>query len=99
MSNVYYSPTQMTAPVADTTAGLFTFTTPVSHLFVGNYSGQPIYIRFNADEAAVATHDYYLANNGVRTFPAADYGLRNFTTVSVWFPSGATVGNFEIRGA
>ena len=99
MGNEYRTPTKTTNPVADTTAGLWTFATPASFLLLTNRSGQTIYVRFNSSSAAsVATHDLSLANGATLNMNQANYGVGNFATVGVWFPSGATVGNFTIRG-
>lgn len=101
MSNELNTPTETTAPVADTTSGLWTFTTPASRLFLNNRSGQTIYIRFNGAAASVATHDLALVD-GAFTNPvlrSEDVGVGTFGTVSVWFPATATVGAFNIRGA
>jgi len=99
MANEYATPTQTTAPVANTTAGLWTFGTPASHLQLTNLSGQTIYVRFNSGSAASASaYDLILVNNGTIHIKAGDYGLGAFSTVSVWFPTGATVGSFAIRG-
>ena len=99
MGNEYIAPTQTTAPVADTTSGLWTFTSPASKLLLTNRSGQTIYVRFNsASAASVATHDFSLVNAESKNLKASDLGVGDFTTVSVWFPVTATVANFTIRG-
>lgn len=95
----YRTPTETTAPVANTTAGLWTFGTPAGHLLLSNTSGQRIYVRLNSASAASATaHDFSMADGASSALKPADYGVRDFSTVSVWFPTGATVGNFTIRG-
>jgi len=99
MAVTYATPTQTTAPVANTTAGLWTFTPPASVLFLNNRSGQTINVRFNAAGAAVATHDFQMLNAATATLKASDYGVGTFSTVSVWFPTSATVASFNIRGA
>ncbi len=95
----YRAGTQATEPVANTTAGKWTFAPGASHLLLSNLSGETVYIRFNsASAAAVATHDYVLATGGSVNLEAADLGVVAFDTVSVWFPSGATVTSWAIRG-
>ena len=97
----FRTPTQTTAPVADTTAGLWTFGTPASHVIITNTSGQTINVRLNSASAAAATmgsHDLIIANAGQLVIKASDYGLHKIKTVGVWFPAAATVGNFNIRG-
>lgn len=98
-NNQYVTPTETTAPVANTTAGLWTFPAPASRLFLNNRSGQIIYTRFNVAGAAVATHDHTLANGASANLKAEDLGIGSFALVSVWFPTSATVGSFNIRGA
>jgi hypothetical protein len=98
-ANQLTTPTETTAPIADTTAGLWTFATPASRLFLNNRSGQTIYTRFNVAGAVVATHDHTLANGAAANLKAEDLGIGSFSLVSVWFPSGATVASFNIRGA
>ena len=95
----YRNPAVTTAPVANTTSGLYTFSPGASVLFLHNFSGALINIAFNGVTAAVALHDLKLADATSQTLKAADFGVGVFDTVSVWFPTGATVGNFEIRGA
>lgn len=95
----YRTPTETTTPVADTTAGLWTFATPAGHLLLTNTSGQRIYVRFNSASAASATaHDFSMADGASLALKPADYGVHDFSTVSVWFPAEATVANFAIRG-
>ena len=95
----YRAGTQATAPVANTTAGKWTFTPGASHLLLSNLSGKTTYIRFNsASAAAVATHDYVLVDGATVNLSAADLGVVTFDTVSVWFPADATVVNWSIRG-
>ena len=95
----YRTPTKTTTPVADTTAGLWTFGSPSSHLLLTNRSGQIVYFRFNsADDASVAVHDLNLADGETINLKESDLGVGNFTTVSAWFPAAATVADFTIRG-
>lgn len=99
MPNEYTTPTKTTTPVADTTAGLWTFGTAASHLLLTNTSGQRIYVRFNTSTAAsVAAHDLSLADGASINIAKDDYGLDVIKLVGVWFPAAATVGNFTIRG-
>lgn len=95
----YIGPTQTTAPVANTTAGLWTFPDGVHGLFLKNTSGQTITIAFNGTTASATTFDYELANNGTLHASAEDLGVGVFNTVTVWFPTSSTVTNFVIRGA
>jgi len=95
----YRSGTQVTAPVANTTAGKWTFAPGASKLLLSNLSGKTVYVRFNsASAAAVATHDYVLADGGSVNLQADDLGVVVFETISVWFPADATVANWSLRG-
>jgi len=101
MGNEYRTPTQTTAPVVNTTAGLWTFTPPASCIVLTNFSGQTINVRFNTATGATAAgggHDLLMLNNTVLRVSAAEYGLQNIDRVSVWFPTSATVADFSIRG-
>lgn len=94
-----YAPTETTAPVAATTAGLYTFPAPVSCIFFTQWSAQNVNVRFNA--AATATvFDVCIASSATTTytFLAKDYGLDHFSTVSLWYVAGATVTNQSLRG-
>lgn len=101
MPAVYATPTQTTAPVADTTAGLWTPTSAARALMLYNTSGQTIYVAFNGTTATAAVFDIVpIANGGSAHYHAySDLGIDVISSVSVWFPSGATVGNFAIRTA
>ena len=99
MGNEFRTPTETTAPVANTTSGLWTFASPASQLLLRNHSGEIIYVRFNSSSAASASaYDLILVNNESLHLQAKDYGVVDFTKVSVWFPTSSTVGNFNIRG-
>jgi len=99
MAAQYYDPTETTAPVANTTAGLYTFTPPCSHVIIRNHSGETINVVLNTTTAAsTSAYDFAIANNGQVTVNPGDYGIGPIKYVGVWFPSGATVGNFNIRG-
>ena len=99
-ANPYVAPTQTTAPVANTTAGLWTFAAPASKLLVTNRSGVTVYLRFNsgANAATVAVHDASLADGASENYQAGWLGIGTFSTVSVWFPVTATVASFTVRG-
>jgi len=100
------TPTETTEPIVNDTAGLWTFVPPASVISVHNNSGQPVYARFNSASAASATPGAYddvwasgTAAAALRNhYRASDFGLDKFETVSVWFPTGATVANFNMRG-
>lgn len=94
-----HNPAVTTAPVANTTAGLYTFDPGASVISMHNYTGQLINIAFNGVTATVAVHDFKMADDVQATLKAEDYGVGVFDTVSVWMPSSATEANFEIRGA
>ncbi len=100
MPNELKTPTETTTPVNNTTAGLWTFGTPVASFFLNNRTGQTIYVRFNtATAASVAVHDVAMLNGTTLNMKAADLGLDSFEEIGVWMPSGATEANFNIRGA
>lgn len=96
-------PTEDTSPVANTTAGVWSWDDPIETIAFGSVDvGTNIYIRFNSDDAASATvgeYDLMLQNNGSFMGRVCELGLRSVTSVSVWFPTGSTVGNFYLRGA
>jgi hypothetical protein len=95
----YRTPTKTTTPVANTTAGLWTFGTKASTLLLTNQSGQTISVRFNSVSAASATaYDVIMVNGACTLFEASDYGVHDWSTVGVWFPTSATVTSFVIRG-
>ena len=90
-------PTETTAPVADTTAGLWTFSPAATHFQFQNYSGQICYLRFNSASAATATtYDVAVATNQRIGAAIADTFL--VQTVSIWFPAAATVASVSLRG-
>jgi len=102
----YVTPTTTTTPVAGTTAGLFTFATPVSRLLVTNRAEDEVFLRFNSSSAATAAatgHDVVLSAGASRVLVAgngpSDLACGSFSTVSVWFPTeAASVSRFTIRG-
>lgn len=104
MANQYQkflSPTKTTAPVADTSAGLYTFVTPVTRAIVHNTTGQILYLRLNtttAASAAMGGYDLAVASAATVTINPADHGLREIKYVGVWCPAAATVENINIRG-
>lgn len=99
VANPYFAPVENTEPIAGTTAGLWTFTEKVSHMTVSNLTTETMYMRFNsASAAAVATHDIALVTGSSINIAAEEYGLGVISTVSIWFPAGATVTLRTIRG-
>ena len=100
MGQTYVVPTKTTTPVANTTAGLWTFANPAWAIFLRNTTTKTINIAFNGNTASATVYDVApLADAGMITIKAADYGLTDITTVSVWMPTGSTVANLVIRGA
>ncbi len=99
MPNEYRTPTETTGPVADTTAGLWTFAPPASHILLTNRSGQIIYVRFNtATAASVAAHDLSIADGVSINIWGKEYGVDQMEQIGVWFPAASTPANFTIRG-
>lgn len=100
MSIELRSPTTTTAPVAGTTAGLFTFATPAGKLAVRNATGVTVYLRFNsASDASTTTFDLALESRETSwTLDPDDVGVQDFSTVSAWIPAGGAVASFSLRG-
>jgi len=94
----FRDPTETTAPVADTTAGLWTFSPPATDLQIDNRSGQVIYVRVNSASAASATAYDFTAYNGQRLGGFHFRSDMTVQTVSIWFPAAATVTSIAIRG-
>lgn len=101
MGATYTTPTETTAPVAGTTAGLYTFTTPFSKINVSNETGQTAHLQFNTSTAASATvYALKLESQGTSMLlEASSLGLHNITLVGVWIPTGGDVSKFRIVGA
>lgn len=94
------APTTTTSPVADTTAGLFTFDPPVKAVILQNTTGQTLKIKINGTVvASAAVYDFQLTNNGERELVARNFGVGAFDKIHVWMPSGATEANFKLPGA
>jgi len=90
--------TTTTSPVANTTAGLYTFTPPASRVRVINRSGTTVYLRFNSSSAAsLTTHDHLVGADCSELLAASRVGTA-FSTISVWFETGADVSKFLLRG-
>ena len=99
MAVEFQAATQVTAPVANTTAGKWTFAPGVSTLSISNWTGQTIYVRVNSASAATASvFDRTFLNNASEIIRLSDWGVHDVDTVSVWMPTSATVGNFILRG-
>lgn len=97
----YRSPTETTTPVADTTAGLWTFATPVQRLLLTNRSGDLAYARFNSTAGvgiSADSHDIMLPAEESILIDAYKWGLTQIATVGVWFEAGSDVDLFTIRG-
>lgn len=95
----YYTPTQNTAPVANTTAGKWTFYPGCRALYLQNTTGQTLGIAFNGTTASGTVYDYTLANSAQVTLKAEDIGVEAFDVVSIWVPASGTAANIVIRGA
>jgi len=98
---VFASPTENTPPVADTTAGKWTFSTPVNQISIDNNTGARVYVLFNNNTTGASTSNYDIAlndTNGTCTSTLSGLGLNTVTQVSVWVAAGGTVGNLNIRG-
>jgi hypothetical protein len=98
----YRAPTETTEPIANTTAGLWTFAASASGFVIQNGSGQAIYIKLNPDgdppSASYGDYDYLIATAGSLEVYAHELGGIAVSTLGVWFPAAATVTNFHIRG-
>jgi hypothetical protein len=97
----FRAPAVTTAPVANDTAGLWTFNPPVRGIIVRNTSGQIVYLKLNDTDAPSTTYgdyDYQIAGGTMKTLYAYQLGGITISTVGGWFPVGATVNSFHIRG-
>ena len=95
------TPNNAVVPVANTTPGQWQFVSGgVSRLTINNFSGQNIFVRFNdANNASASVYDILIPNNTCQLVRALfDLGLDVIDNVSVWFPTSATVANFNISG-
>lgn len=99
----FATPTQTTAPVAGTTAGLYTCASPSRVLSIYQYTGQTCYLRFNSASAASATAGAYdVALESRETswvLDAETLGIHTINTVSVWVPATGTVSLLALRVA
>jgi len=94
----YRAPTETTAPVAGTTAGVYTFATPAGRVVIDNRSGTPAYIRLNsASAASVATHDFIVGADCEQVLAHDEIGT-SLSIVGVWIPANGAVTSFKIRG-
>lgn len=99
MANQYRSPTETTAPVEGTSAGLYTFGTKTGVVLVSNTTGQIAYLRFNTSTAASVTAFDILVPNGTSLrLNKWEFGVDAFDLVGVWLPSSAVEEQLIIRG-
>lgn len=96
----FRSGTEATTPVANTTAGRWTFTPPVERILLSNWSGTEIYVRFNSSSAASTTageHDAVILANDEKYYTRDMLGT-SISSVGIWFPSGSVVTQYTLRG-
>lgn len=96
----YVAPAETTAVVPGTTAGLYTFATPVSRLFLNNLTGGMAYLRLNSSTApSTASFDLALGpSEAPRLLTADDLGGA-VSLVGVWLETGTAAADFVMRGA
>jgi len=98
----YSDPSTVVAPVADTSAGLFTFTSGLKSLYIRNTTGETIYLRINGTAALPASatvYDAVIATGAdLRLHADTDLNVHKIDRVSIWVPSGGTAANIEVRG-
>jgi len=98
----FVSPTELTAPVADTTAGKWQFGAPVRTITVTNTSGQTAYVKINSpDDPPSATYgdfDFSVATGSETTIGPNELGGVTVEYVGIWFPAAATVANHHTKG-
>jgi hypothetical protein len=98
----YDDVTEVVAPVAATTAGIWGFSPEngarVQAITVCNLSGKTIQIKFN-DICASTDADCLLANGASEVYRPQVMGLTRYTIrfMSIWFPADAVVGNVYIH--
>lgn len=98
------APTQVTAPVAGTTAGAWKFSSPVRSVCILNLTGVAAYLRFDGSAASVANGGFivYIGNNESVTLASKDItggdGNERLQNISAWIPATGTVGSLYISG-
>ncbi len=100
------SAVETTAPVAGTSAGLYTFTNavPLAFAFAIPTTADLIYLLWNADADHVASatnYDAILEAGGQITSPGKQSDDYMVKTVGVWLPALATAAfltDYQIRG-
>ncbi len=93
--------TENVTPVANTTAGIWTFDKPQSPCLLSNDSTKRVHVKLNAgtsDGASVVAGDYDFVLADGETRDLSQGGAVQIKNVSVWFPTGGTVTLYSIRG-
>lgn len=96
-------PVLLVAPVADTTAGQWTFVSTgidraVRFLNVYNTSGVELYLGFNGRVASASDFDMLVPNSVQLCGRTAFYGVDEVEQLSIWVPSGGDVDGIRIGG-
>ncbi len=102
------NPTENTAPVANTTAGKWTFSeTCREHIAIDNDSvGAEVYVKFystaeeftNRGAASASEYDYRLKDTTSVGGPVENIYVNGVLIVSAWIATGGTEANFKING-